>query len=82
MGSEGREEQFLRAFWQAWPWAVLGGHSGGYTRESQQKGGLNKVSKGLVLLGTSKAGETKLNERKQITAVRFECAFYSASSVN
>ena len=43
---------------------------------------LNKVFKGLVLLGTNKTGETKLNEGKQIIAVRFECVFYSASSVN
>ena len=82
MRSGEREEQFLRAFWQAWPCAVLGGQLWmGHPTVTIQKF-LNKVFKGLVLLGTNKTGETKLNEGKQIIAVRFECVFYSASSVN
>lgn len=58
VGSEGREEQFLRGFWQGWPCAVLRGQlwRGHPTLTIQF---LKEVFKGLVLLGTDKTGENK-----------------------
>lgn len=68
MGSGEKEEQFLRAFCQAWPCVVLGGQLWRGHPTVTIKRFLNKVFKGLVLLGTNKTGEAKLNEGKQIIA--------------
>lgn len=82
MGSGERNEQFLRAFWHVWQRAGLGGQLWRGHPTATIKRFLNKAFQGLVLLGTDKTGERKLDEGKQIIAVRSECIFYSASSVN